>query len=106
MLLETRYRSFDPFGVGTHLLTDLGELVPGGMPEKEPTTERSLQRCETPMYGRLAQAKRLRSRQRAAALGDRQEVTKVVPVKHEMSYAILGNYEQYCACLAAIPSGY
>src|SRR5262249_36050843 len=91
MSLETQCRGFNAFGVGTHLLTKLGKLVAGWTPAEETTSEISLKRREPPVYSGLAQAERLRRRQCASVARDGQEVANVVPIKHALSYAILGS---------------
>ncbi len=88
-LLEGERGALDLFGVGQHLLAELGQAVAGGVALHQLASELALQLGDAPLHGGLAEVQRLRRRQRAAVARHRQEVFDVVPFEHGRDYALL-----------------
>jgi hypothetical protein len=68
--------------VAAQFLPEFGQPVAGWVSHHELLTELPFERLKPAMDGRLAEAQRFRRRERAAAAGDRDEISEVVPVKH------------------------
>ncbi len=82
--LERADRFFDLFGPGPQLGAELGQPVAGRMPDHDVAPDALFQFGQPPVNGRLAEIERLRGCDRAAMAGHRQEMPKIVPVKHEL----------------------
>jgi hypothetical protein len=74
----------DLFGPGLQLGAELGEPITGRMPDHHISPDPFFQFGQPAVNGRLAEIERLRGRDRAAMAGHRQEMPKIVPVKHEL----------------------